>query len=155
MTMTPDQKTLVQHTFAKIAPQADAAAALFYGRLFEIDPALKVLFKGDMAEQGQKLMTMLATAVKGLDRPDELLPAVKNLGVRHVGYGVKDEHYDTVAAALLWTLERGLDADFTPDVKDAWIAVYTLLAATMKEAAAAAGPVRTVSPAAGAAATIN
>jgi hemoglobin-like flavoprotein len=153
--MTPDQKILVQDTFAKVAPQADAAAALFYGRLFEIDPTLKTLFKGDMAEQGQKLMTMLATAVKGLDRPDELLPAVKNLGVRHVGYGVKDEHYDTVAAALLWTLERGLGADFTPDVKDAWIAVYTLLAGTMKDAAGSAAPLRTVSPAASAAATIN
>jgi hemoglobin-like flavoprotein len=153
--MTPDQKILVQDTFAKVAPQADAAAALFYGRLFEIDPTLKTLFKGDIAEQGQKLMTMLATAVKGLDRPDELLPAVKNLGVRHVGYGVKDEHYDTVAAALLWTLERGLGADFTPDVRDAWVAVYTLLAATMKDAAVATAPLRTVSPAAGAAATIN
>jgi len=153
--MTPEQKMLVQHTFAKVAPQADAAAALFYGRLFEIDPTLKALFKGDMAEQGRKLMTMLATAVKGLDRPDELLPAVKNLGVRHVGYGVKDEHYDTVAAALLWTLERGLGADFTPDVKDAWIAVYTLLAGTMQDAAAAAAPLRAASPPAGTAATIN
>ena len=153
--MTPDQRILVQHTFAKVAPQAEAAAALFYGRLFEIDPALKTLFKGDMTEQGRKLMTMLATAVKGLDRPDELLPAVRNLGVRHVGYGVKDEHYDTVAAALLWTLERGLGADFTPDVKDAWIAVYTLLAATMKDAAADAAPLRSVSPAAGAPATIS
>ena len=114
--MTAAQKVLVQQSFAKVVPQADVAAALFYGRLFDLDPGLRSLFKGDITEQGRKLMTMLATAVKGLDRPDELLPAVRNLGARHAGYGVKDEHYDTVAAALLWTLERGLGPDFTPDV---------------------------------------
>jgi hemoglobin-like flavoprotein len=138
--MTTAQKVLVQQSFAAVAPQADVAAALFYGRLFELDPSLKPLFKGDIAEQGRKLMTMIAMAVRGLDRPDDLLPAVKLLGVRHAGYGVRDEHYDTVAAALLWTLERGLGTAFTPDVKDAWVAVYTVLATAMKDAATAAVP---------------
>jgi hemoglobin-like flavoprotein len=136
--MTPAQKILVQKTFAQVAPIADTAAALFYGRLFEIDPALRPLFKGDMAEQGRKLMQMIGVAVNGLDRLDQIVPAVQQLGIRHAGYGVKEEHYSTVAAALLWTLEQGLGADFTPDVKDAWTAAYTVLATTMQQAAATA-----------------
>lgn len=136
--MTPAQKTLVQTTFGKVVPIADAAAALFYNRLFELDPSLRPLFKGDLVEQGRKLMQMIGVAVNGLDRLDQILPAVQQLGVRHAGYGVRDQHYDTVAVALLWTLERGLGSDFTPDVKDAWTAAYTVLAGTMKHAAATA-----------------
>lgn len=136
--MTSAQKLLVQTTFAALAPIADTAAALFYGRLFEIDPSLRSLFKGDMVEQGRKLMQMIGVAVAGLDRLDQLVPAVQQLGVRHAAYGVKDEHYATVATALLWTLEQGLGADFTPEVKEAWAAAYTVLAATMKDAAATA-----------------
>jgi hemoglobin-like flavoprotein len=136
--MTSEQKVLVQSTFAKVAPIADAAAAMFYARLFELDPSLRPLFTTDLAEQGRKLMQMIAVAVNGLDRLDELVPAVRQLGVRHARYGVKDQHYDTVAEALLWTLERGLGSDFTPAVKDAWTTVYGVLATTMKEAAAIA-----------------
>jgi hemoglobin-like flavoprotein len=138
--MTPQQKQLVQTTFAKVAPIADEAAALFYGRLFEIDPALRPMFTTDLKEQGRKLMAMIAMAVNGLDRLDQLVPAVRQLGARHAGYGVRDEHYDTVAAALVWTLEQGLGGDFTPDVREAWVAVYGVLASTMKDAAAAAVP---------------
>ena len=136
--MTSEQKVLVQSTFAKVAPIADAAAAMFYARLFELDPSLRPLFTADLTEQGRKLMQMIAVAVNGLDRLDELVAAVRQLGVRHARYGVKDQHYDTVAEALLWTLERGLGSDFTPAAKDAWTAVYGVLAATMKEAAAVA-----------------
>jgi hemoglobin-like flavoprotein len=136
--MTSEQKVLVQGTFAKVAPIADDAAAMFYARLFELDPSLRPLFTTDLTEQGRKLMQMIAVAVNGLDRLDELVPAVRQLGIRHARYGVKDQHYDTVAEALLWTLERGLGSDFTPAVKDAWTAVYGVLAATMKEAAAVA-----------------
>jgi len=132
--MTPQQKMLVQTSFAKVVPIADTAAALFYKRLFEMDPSLRPLFKGDMTEQGRKLMAMLAMAVTGLSRLDDLVPAVRQLGVRHAGYGVTDDHYDTVAGALLWTLEQGLGDEFTPEVKDAWVATYTVLATTMKEA---------------------
>ena len=136
--MTPEQKVLVQTTFATVAPIADTAASLFYGKLFELDPSLKPLFKVDITEQGRKLMQMIGMAVAGLDRPAELLPIVRQLGVRHVQYGVKDAHYDTVAAALIWTLEQGLGPAFTPEAREAWVAVYTLLAGTMKEAAATA-----------------
>ena len=136
--MTPDQITLVQESFKGVLPIADTAAKLFYQKLFELDPELKSLFKGDMDEQGKKLMKMIATAVNALDRLDEIVPAVQDLGVRHVSYGVKDKDYDTVGAALLWTLKQGLDDMFTPEVEEAWIVVYGILSDTMKGAAAKA-----------------
>jgi len=133
--LTVTQKRLVQESFATIAPIADDAAVLFYRRLFELDPSLRPMFRGDMAEQRKKLMHMLTAAVKGLDRLDQLVPVVQDLGRRHVRYGVTDGHYETVGAALLWTLEIGLGKAFTPDTKDAWVTVYGLLATTMKNAA--------------------
>jgi hemoglobin-like flavoprotein len=135
--MTPDQIAMVRASFAQVVPIKEAAADLFYGRLFELDPSLKPLFKGDIKQQGSKLMAMIGTAVAGLDRLDSIVPAVQALGKRHAGYGVQAAHYDTVAAALLWTLEQGLGAAFTPDVKGAWTSAYGILAGTMKDAAAA------------------
>ncbi len=134
--MTPEQVTLVQTSWQKVVPIKEKAAELFYGKLFELDPALKPLFKGDMAEQGRKLMAMINTVVTKLDDLGDIVPAVQDLGKRHVGYGVKDSHYDTVAAALLWTLGAGLGDAFTDDVKGAWTEAYTILADAMKEAAA-------------------
>jgi hemoglobin-like flavoprotein len=121
-------------------PIADQAAALFYGKLFELDPSLKPLFKSDIKEQGKKLMQMITAAVRGLSDLGRLVPVVEDLGRRHVGYGVEDRHYDTVGAALLWTLEQGLGSAFTAEVKAAWATVYSLLATTMKNAAAKASP---------------
>ncbi len=134
--MNSEQVKLVQGSFAKVLPIADTAADLFYTRLFELDPSLRRMFPTDMAEQKRKLMLTLKFAVNSLSRLDELVPAVQALGRRHAGYGVKNEHYNTVGAALLWTLEQGLGEAFTPEVKAAWVTVYTLLANTMREAAA-------------------
>ena len=133
--LTVHQKTLVQESFAIVGPIADDAAALFYRRLFELDPSLERMFRGDMSEQRRKLMQMLTAAVKGLDRLDQLVPVVQDLGRRHATYGVEDRHYDTVGAALLWTLEKGLGKAFTPETKEAWTTVYGILATTMKQAA--------------------
>lgn len=133
--MTPKDVRLVQESFTKVAPIADAAAAMFYNRLFTIDPSLKPMFKGDMTEQGRKLMSMLNVAVAGLNDLEKIVPAVQKLGRKHVDYGVKPEHYETVGAALLWTLEQGLGEDFTPPVRDAWAEVYGILAKTMIDAA--------------------
>lgn len=133
--MNSRQIQLVQSSFAKVTPIADTAADLFYTRLFELDPSLSRLFRGDRVEQGRKLMQMIGAAVRGLDDLDKLVPVVRQLGVRHLGYGVEDSHYDTVAAALLWTLEKGLGKDFTSEVREAWTEVYGVLAKTMKEAA--------------------
>lgn len=134
--MTPESKRLVKESWEKVAPISEVAAALFYGRLFELDPTLRHLFHRDMAEQGRKLMQTLSIVARGLDRLDELVPAVEALGRRHGAYGVRDEHYATVRAALLWTLERGLGAAFTPAVREAWTEAYALLATVMKRAAA-------------------
>jgi len=136
--MTPEQVVLVKSSWEKVVPISDKAAELFYGKLFELDPSLKSLFKGDMTEQGKKLMKMVNTAVNGLDRLNDIVPAVQQLGIRHIQYGVKDEHYDTVGAALLWTLGAGLGELFTEEVEQAWATVYGLLADTMKTAAAEA-----------------
>ena len=136
--MTPEQVGLIKESWAQVLPISDKAAELFYEKLFELDPDIKPLFKGDMEEQGKKLMKMINTAVNGLDRLDEIVPAVQQLGARHVAYGVKDEHYDTVGSALLWTLGAGLGDAFTEDTKEAWATVYGLLADTMKAAAAEA-----------------
>ena len=132
--MTPQQIELVQTSFKKVVPIAGTAADLFYDRLFEIAPDVRPMFPQDMKEQKVKLMAMLGTAVTNLHRLDEILPAVKALGQRHKGYGVTAAHYAPVGAALLWTLEKGLGADFTPEVKAAWTETYTALAGVMTTA---------------------
>ena len=135
--MTPENQILVRESFAKVVPIAPQAAALFYDRLFVLDPALKPLFKGDMAEQGRKLMAMIGTAVANLRNLEAIVPVVQDLGRRHAGYGAQPAHYDTVAVALLWTLGQGLGDAFTPPVQAAWTEAYTNLATVMKDAAAA------------------
>jgi hemoglobin-like flavoprotein len=129
--------TLVQSSWARVAPIADAAATLFYDRLFALDPSVKALFKGDMREQKKKLMQTLSVAVDGLRNPAKLVPVLENLGVRHAGYMVKDRHYDLVAQSLLWTLREGLGDAFTPEIETAWKRVYALVAGVMRGAAAA------------------
>lgn len=133
--VTSNEKYLVQETFALVEPIAEAAAEMFYNKLFELDPSLRDMFSGDMKAQGRKLMATLKVAVKGLDDLEKLVPVVQDLGRRHGDFGVKDAHYGTVAEALLWTLQEGLGDVFTPDVKNAWTTVYTVLADTMTDAA--------------------
>lgn len=133
--MTPQQIHAVQASFARIEPQADNVARLFYERLFEIDPALRRLFKPDMAEQRDKLMAVLAVAVNGLARIEALLPALESLGARHAAYGVQDRHYESVATALLDTLATGLGEAFTAPVREAWTQAYALLSSAMQSGA--------------------
>ena len=133
--MTPQQVAEVQASFAKVAPIADQAAALFYRRLFETAPETRALFSGDMDAQGRKLMAAITTVVTHLGEIETIVPAVQDLAKRHVAYGVKREHYALVGAALLWTLEQGLAADFTPDVSAAWAMAYGALSEMMIAAA--------------------
>lgn len=137
--MTPQQIHLVRSSYALVAPIAPAAARIFYDRLFAIDPSLRSLFRGDMTQQGQKLMEMIGVAVGLLDKPQHLLPALRHLGRRHAGYGVNDGHYATVGRALLETLEIGLGDGFDAATRQAWSAMYALVSSTMCEAAAEAG----------------
>jgi nitric oxide dioxygenase len=129
--MTPDQIARVQDSFKKVVPIADVAAGLFYGRLFEIAPEVRPMFKGDMTEQGRKLMATLGVVVTGLTRLDTVLPAASALARQHVAYGVKPEHYPIVGAALLWTLEKGLGEAWTLELADAWTTAYGTLSGYM------------------------
>jgi hemoglobin-like flavoprotein len=135
--MTPDQTQIVQSTWKQVVPIADTAATLFYDRLFEIDPTTRPLFKAEtLPEQKRKLVTMLNTVVNGLSRPEQIVPAAEALARRHVGYGVAEEQYDSVGAALLWTLRKGLGEAWTPAAEEAWTAAYTMLSGVMRRAAA-------------------
>ena len=134
--MTKRQTELVQSSFQLVRPILEPAAMTFYDRLFELDPSLRALFRTSRDEQGRKLAQTLAIVVASIDRPESICGAVEALGRRHAGYNVRDEHYTTVGAALLWTLEQGLGDAFTPEVRDAWSAVYGWLAYRMQSAAA-------------------
>ena len=133
--LTINDIVLVQASFARLVPMQDAAADLFYDRLFALTPKLRELFPSDLRDQKRKLMQMIATAVGGLNRLDKIIPAVKALGARHSGYGVTEAHYAIVGEALLWTLDRGLGKGFTPEVRSAWAKVYGVIAATMQAGA--------------------
>lgn len=135
--MTPEQVKLVQDSFQKVVPIAGTAADLFYDRLFTIAPEVRPLFPDDLAEQKKKLMQMLVTAITNLHQVEKIIPAVEDLGRRHVAYGVTPKHYEPVGAALLWTLEQGLGKDFTPKVKEAWTETYMTVAGAMTKAAEA------------------
>jgi len=134
--MNSQQIQAVQRSFRLLEPVAEQAMLKFYDRLFEVDPELRHLFRASRDEQAKKLAQTLTVVVKSLDRPEQILGAVQDLGRRHVGYGVKDSHYETVGAALLWTLEQGLGNAFTSEVRDGWATAYGLLASVMQDAAA-------------------
>jgi hemoglobin-like flavoprotein len=136
--MTPDQIALVQATYDKLAPIHVTAGALFYRRLFELNPELRQLFHTDIITQSRKLMDMIALVVENLSQFDRMLPRIQLLGRAHIGYGACEEHYDMVGAALLWAIRQGLEEQFTPADEQAWMAAYTMLADAMKASAASA-----------------
>jgi nitric oxide dioxygenase len=129
--MNASDVTLVQDSFKKVASISEVAAELFYGRLFEVAPQVKPMFRGDMKEQGRKLMATLGVVVTGLTRLETVLPAASALAKQHVAYGVKAEHYPIVGSALLWTLEKGLSEAWTPELAAAWTAAYGTLSGYM------------------------
>ena len=133
--MTPRQIEIVKQSFAKIMPFKDQAAELFYCRLFELDPSLRLMFRSDLTEQKQKLMVALALVVTNLEKMDSLLPSIRTLGARHKTYGVRNRHYDVVGAALLWTLEIGMGASWTKELAEAWKSAYDRVAKAMIEGA--------------------
>ncbi|MDD1781188.1 globin domain-containing protein [Enterovibrio sp. ZSDZ35] len=137
MSLTPQQVTLITQSFKKVEPISLKAAEIFYDTLFSYDPTLKRLFKGDMKQQGRKLMAMVSAAVNSLDSPDTLVPILKELAKRHVSYGVKPSHFTPVCNALLHTLKVGLGDEFTPQVRDAWATMLHFVADTMKAEMAA------------------
>lgn len=138
--MRPETIQEVRQSWSQVLPIAPQAAAMFYERLFALDPSLQELFNGNMTTQGERLMQMIDVAISKLDEPDVLMPALQGLGARHTNYGVRPEHYGTVGTALLQTLEQGLGPAFTPAVREAWVEVYSVMAKVMIEAANAPRP---------------
>jgi hemoglobin-like flavoprotein len=136
--MSPERIELVQRTWRSVLPVRDTATELFYGKLFSLDPGIQKLFSNDMRDQGRNLAAMISIAVSSLDHPERVLFAVRQLGRRHAAYGVKPQHYECVAIALLWMLEQTLGEAFTPEAKEAWFEVYSVLAKTMQDAACVA-----------------
>lgn len=134
--LDPEQKHRLRKTFAIVERQSRIAALIFYQRLFELDPALRPLFKTDIEQQAAKLMDMLAAALSLLEKPDELAGVLEDLGARHAGYGVKDSHYATVGEALLEMLSSVLGEDFTAEARAAWTELYQQIATTMLRGAA-------------------
>lgn len=133
--ITPDQIQLVRASFAKVLPIKAKAAAIFYDRLFQVAPQVRAMFPDDVTVQGAKLMSAIGFVVAGLERLESIIPQVQELGRKHVGYGVQEEHYAMVGDCLIWTLELGLGPAFTPDVRKAWIEAYGMLAEAMIAAA--------------------
>ena len=139
--LTDHQRTLVRDTWAQIVPIAPTAARLFYGRLFEIAPTLRPLFRhADMDVQGNKLLQVLGFAVAHLDKLDTLAPTVEALGRRHAAYGVEDRDYAAVGDALIWTLQQGLGPAFTQEARAAWTTTFQLIAGIMRSATARSDP---------------
>jgi hemoglobin-like flavoprotein len=132
--MTPEHAHIVQSTWRAVLPVGDTFAELFYGRLFAVEPNLRKLFRGDMIEQGRNLTAMLSVAAANVGKPERIMVALRQLGRRHVAYGVKPQDFQTVEDALLFALEHALIDVFTPEVKAAWQAAYALLSSTMLEA---------------------
>jgi hemoglobin-like flavoprotein len=127
--------SLIQFSFAKIEPVSDQVADLFYARVFALHPELRPLFPQDMKVQKAKLIAMLTFIVENVLMLDTLIPALQLLGERHKGYGVIAEHYQPLGAALIWALEQSLGDEFTPETRQAWIGIYTMMANTMLQAA--------------------
>jgi len=134
--VTPEQIILVQRSWRPVQLVGDTAAELFYGKLFNVAPEIRPMFRGDLRDQGRNLTAMVSVAVHSLAKPDKILLALRQLGARHAAYGVRDHHYSMVGAAFLWMLEETLGEAFTPEVEDAWWAAFRFFAAAMQEGAA-------------------
>ena len=140
--MTPEQHALVRESWRRFEPRFRATGLRFYEQLFALDPTVAHLFAHvDIDHQERKLMTMLTEIVRVLDRPNELVPELADLGHRHVSYGVKDDDYGSIGAALLWLLEQVLGEEFTPDLREAWSEAYLLVSSIMRRGAARGGSV--------------
>jgi Hemoglobin-like flavoprotein len=129
--LTPHQKRLVRESFEVVQEYSTSLTKLFYGRLFELEPTVRGLFRHSLDEQSRKLLEMIATVVDALDRFEELRPQLADLGRRHVTYGARPEHYDVLRVALLWALAQALEHEFDPETRGAWDQMLRVITAAM------------------------
>jgi hemoglobin-like flavoprotein len=135
--MTPEHIAAVKASWEQLRPISEQTAFLFYTRLFEQHPDLHGMFRTDTRKQGHKLLAMLDTAVASLDDFEALEPDIRELGGRHVGFGVMDSHYPLFEDAMHWALSQGLGDGWTADVEAAWRALFGQLSRTMRAGAGA------------------
>jgi hemoglobin-like flavoprotein len=133
--LSVENKALVRSTFEIILADSNTFTQVFYNRLFQLLPEARPLFHSNMDEQGPKLISMLVMLVRQLDQPETLVPGLQQLALRHVGYGVKREHYTAAGEALLWSLEKQTGSAFTAEVKSAWLGVYQFVTGVCIQAA--------------------
>jgi hemoglobin-like flavoprotein len=130
--MTPREIFLIQNSFRQLRSITDHAGAIFFARLFEIEPASRSLFHGDIAEQGNRMIQTVGYFVIGLDQLDVTLKALRQSGLRQSDFRFNDSLFQSIGDTLLWTLSRCLGTNFTMEVRSAWAKAYWLLAETMK-----------------------
>lgn len=129
----------MQTTWTKVAADEKRAADIFYSKLFALDPSIQFLFAGDLDQQKRRLMAMFHVAVRGLDKLDDMLPALVDLGKRHAGYKVRPEHYDTMGKALLFMVQQELGDECTEEILMAFGEAYGRWSSAMKQGQAEIG----------------
>ncbi len=134
--MTPEAQQFIRRSFSQLEPLAGIVSLLFYQRLFNLAPGLRPMFTRDIEAQGVKLMAMLKSIIDSLEAPQDIVPALEEMGRRHTGYGVEDSHYDLVGQALLETFSDVLGSGFSSDARESWAAAYNWIAGCMKAGAA-------------------
>jgi len=130
--MTKEDITQVQESWHSVAPVKRVAAELFYVKLFELDPTMKLLFSDDLQLRERRFLQLMDATINGLERADVLKPAIRELGFRHPLFGDSDEHHGTVAIALMWTLEKCLRKDLTFELRAAWTRTFGVLSQTLR-----------------------
>ena len=134
--LTHEQEKIVQESWEHMKPIYSRAAEIFYEKLFALDEDIERMSDGlDMAIQGHKLMTMIGLTVEKIDTISDLVPAFRSLGLAHLDYGVKVEHYDAVSEAFLGTLADCIGDEFTAEVRACWVITYNIIADAMKDGA--------------------
>jgi nitric oxide dioxygenase len=131
MTLTTAQIDLVRDSFDRLQPDVEAASELFYGRLFEIAPEIREIFRSDMTGQGMRFMRTMGVIVQNLDVPPALRPYLQRLAESHAAYGVKPAHFHPMGQALIWTLRETMGEEFPEDAAAAWQAAYDHIASEM------------------------
>jgi len=139
--LTATQKRLVRESLDSMQEYETSVVVLFYGRLFEIAPETRALFKIDIREQSRKLMDTLRTTVDSLDHFTELSPVLEELGRKHLTYGVQDYHYEKLRSALLWAIGQALGLEFDRDTRAAWDELLSAISSIMLNGAAQSRPV--------------
>ena len=130
--MNSKQIALVRKTCSDVAPVADSTAEVFYQKLFQLNPALRPVFAGHLHERGRHLLETVEAAARVTDKPDLLASVMADLDNHQIASAAGDRRYEAIGAALILAFRQGLGPAFTPDARQAWIALFDYIDGTMK-----------------------